>query len=61
MRKRASRRSKPWAIQRAPTALDQKFWGRRDVDILDIDLARYIAALRGRLRLMPPLEAAARA
>ena len=52
---------KSWAIQRAPTALDQKFWGRRDVDILDIDLARYVAALRGRLRLMPPMEAAARA
>jgi hypothetical protein len=52
---------KSWAIQRAPTALDQKFWGRRDVDILDIDLARYIAALRGRLRLMPPIEAVARA
>ena len=52
---------KSWAIQRSPTPLDQKFWGRRDVDILDIDLARYIGSLRGRLRLMPPMEAARRA
>jgi SIR2-like domain len=47
-----------WAIQRHPTTLDEKFWGRRDVDILDIDLARYIAAVRGRLRLLPQAEAA---
>jgi SIR2-like protein len=50
-----------WAIQRHPTTLDEKFWGRRDVDILDIDLARYIAAVRGRLRLLPQAEAASRA
>jgi hypothetical protein len=47
-----------WAIQRHPTTLDEKFWGRRDVDILDIDLARYIAAVRGRLRLLKQAEAA---
>jgi SIR2-like domain len=47
-----------WAIQRHPTTLDEKFWGRRDVDILDIDLARYIAAVRGRLRLLPQAQAA---
>jgi hypothetical protein len=47
-----------WAIQRHPTPLDEKFWGRRDVDILDIDLARYIAAVRGRLRLLPQADAA---
>ena len=50
-----------WAIQRHPTILDEKFWGRRDVDILDIDLARYIAAVRGRLRLLPQAEAATHA
>jgi hypothetical protein len=50
-----------WAIQRHPTTLDEKFWGRRDVDILDIDLARYIAAVRGRLRLLPQAEAASHA
>ena len=50
-----------WAIQRHPTTLDEKFWGRRDVDILDIDLARYIAAVRGRLRLLPQAEAVSRA
>ncbi len=42
----------------APDDPRQKFWGRRDVDILDIDLARYVAALRGRLRLLPQAEAA---
>jgi hypothetical protein len=47
---------KSWAIQRAPTSLDQKFWGRRDVDILDIDIARYVAGVRGRLRLLPAAE-----
>jgi SIR2-like protein len=47
-----------WAIQRHPTTLDEKFWGRRDVDILDIDLARYIAAVRGRLRLLPQADTA---
>ena len=36
----------------------QRSWGKRDVDIFDVDLERYIAAVRGRLRLLPPGEAA---
>lgn len=44
---------KSWAIQREPTNLDQKFWGRRDVDILDLDIERYVYGLRGRVRLLP--------
>lgn len=36
---------KSWAIQLHPNELDQKFWTRRDVDILDVDLADYIAKL----------------
>lgn len=31
-----------WAIQLNPNKLDQKFWLRRDVEILDIDLEDYI-------------------
>ena len=49
---------KSWAIQRNPTDLDKRAWSRRDVDILDIDLERYVAALRGRVRLLPQGEAA---
>jgi hypothetical protein len=48
---------KSWAVQREPTPLDQKFWGRRDVDILDMSLERYVAVLRGRARLLPTCSA----
>ena len=41
---------KSWAIQRRPTALDRKFWERRDVDIIDADLEQYIGQLEQRLR-----------
>jgi hypothetical protein len=44
---------KSWAVQLNPTSLDQKFWGHRDVDILDMSLERYVAVLRGRTRLLP--------
>jgi hypothetical protein len=44
---------KSWAIQRQPTELDQKFWERRDVDIIDVDLERYIQRLDARLRTAP--------
>jgi hypothetical protein len=44
---------KSWAVQLNPTALDEKFWGRREVDILDMPLERYVAVLRGRMRLLP--------
>jgi SIR2-like domain len=40
---------KSWAIQRQPTELDRKFWERRDVDIIDVDLERYIKQLEARL------------
>jgi hypothetical protein len=52
---------KSWAIQRHPTGLDQKFWARRDVDILDLDLERYMSAVRGRMRLLPRAAAVANA
>jgi hypothetical protein len=40
---------KSWAIQRQPTALDRKFWERRDVDIIDVDLEHYVEKLEARL------------
>jgi hypothetical protein len=52
---------KSWAIQRHPTDLDQKFWDRRDVDILDVDLERYITELQNRLRELPQATTAASA
>jgi SIR2-like protein len=52
---------KSWAIQLKPTTLDQRFWGRRDVDILDLDLHRYISVVRGRTRLLPPAAPTANA
>jgi hypothetical protein len=50
-----------WAIQRNPTDLDQKFWDRRAVDILDIDLDEYISRLRTSVDQLPPASAAIRA
>jgi hypothetical protein len=44
---------KSWAIQRHPTELDQKFWDRRDVDILDVGLDDYILPLQEAMRQMP--------
>jgi hypothetical protein len=52
---------KSWAIQRHPTELDQKFWDRRDVDILDIDLDQYVRQLQDRMRLLPQAAATASA
>lgn len=36
---------KSWAIQRKPKQLDQLFWAGRDVDVLDVDIGRYVAGL----------------
>jgi hypothetical protein len=50
-----------WAIQRNPTDLDQKFWDRRDVDILDIDLDEYVSRLYESVRQLPRAPATIRA
>jgi hypothetical protein len=34
-----------WAVQLAPTTLDQKFWGKHGVEIVDQSLEDYVAAL----------------
>ena len=49
---------KSWAIQLRPSDLDRRAWSRRDVEILDLNLERYVRGLRGRLRLLPKAEAA---
>jgi hypothetical protein len=35
-----------WAIQRKPTVIDEKFWSKRSVEILDVDLEEYVSGLR---------------
>jgi hypothetical protein len=42
-----------WAVQRNPDQLDEKFWAKRDVEVLDLDLGDYIAELEQRLEKMP--------
>jgi SIR2-like domain len=41
--------SNSWAIQLHPSRLDQKFWARRNVEILDVSLEKYVAELQRRL------------
>jgi hypothetical protein len=42
-----------WAIQPAAEALDQKFWTKRNVDILNVRLEDYVAQLATRLSALP--------
>jgi hypothetical protein len=44
---------KSWAVQLAPPEIDQKFWGERGVEILDMRLEEYVVALRERLCALP--------
>ncbi len=41
-----------WAIQSKPLPMDQKFWAKRGVDILDIRLEDYIAEFNKRLQAL---------
>ena len=34
-----------WAVQPEPMPIEREFWRRRDVDVLEIPLERYVAAL----------------
>ena len=34
-----------WAVQPEPMPLEREFWRRRDVDVLELPLERYIDAL----------------
>jgi hypothetical protein len=42
-----------WAIQLNPSDLDKRFWAKREVDILEIRLEDYIAALNTRANALP--------
>jgi hypothetical protein len=44
---------KSWAVQLNPQHFDQRFWMKRDVDILDSRLENYIAGLNERLQALP--------
>jgi hypothetical protein len=34
-----------WAIQRQPSTLEQRLWGRRRVEIFDMDLDQFVQRL----------------
>ena len=38
-----------WAIQRNPNEIEKKFWEKRNVEIYNIDLERYVAELARRV------------
>jgi hypothetical protein len=38
-----------WAIQRNPSKIDEKFWEKRDVEVLDVPLETYVDELSRRL------------
>ena len=40
---------KSWAVQRGPSELDREFWELRGVDVLDVPLDEYVAALAASL------------
>jgi hypothetical protein len=42
-----------WAVQFHPQDLDERFWKRRDVEIIDADLEHYIEALSKRVQTLP--------
>ena len=44
---------KSWAIQLKPSDIEQQFWRKRDVDIMDIDLDEYIAKLDKQIHELP--------
>ncbi len=42
-----------WAIQLNPGKIDQKYWLKRDVEILNVRLEEYMAALSDRVQALP--------
>lgn len=44
---------KSWAIQLNPPPIEQEFWRKRDVDILDVRLEDYVAQLSQRIDAQP--------
>jgi hypothetical protein len=53
---------KSWAIQVNPQSIDQQFWSKRNVEILDVHLEAYVAELQARiagLQSLPTMQAVA--
>jgi hypothetical protein len=42
-----------WAIQLSASDLDKRFWSKRDVDLIENDLAKYVAELNTRAQALP--------
>jgi SIR2-like domain len=45
-----ARRFASWAIQNSPNPIDEKFWERHGVEIIDLPLESWVEGIRGRLR-----------
>jgi hypothetical protein len=45
-----------WAVQENAEALDQKFWSKHDVEILNVRLEDYVAQLATRLSALPLVQ-----
>lgn len=45
-----------WAIQRDPEELDRKFWAKKEVEILEVDLLNYVQLLEMQLQDLPIKE-----
>jgi hypothetical protein len=45
-----TRRFASWAIQLKPGEIDQRFWDRHEVEIIDFPLGDWVEAMRGQLR-----------
>ena len=48
-----------WAIQLDPSPLDLEYWRKRDVDILNVRLDDYVAAVTASIQALPPAGGAA--
>jgi hypothetical protein len=42
-----------WAVQPEPMPIEREFWRRRDVDVLELPLERYVSALARHVGLEP--------
>jgi hypothetical protein len=42
-----------WAVQPEPMPIEREFWRRRDVDVLEIPLERYVDSLARHVGLEP--------
>jgi hypothetical protein len=45
-----ARRFASWAIQNSPNPIDEKFWERHGVEIIDVPLERWVEGIQGHLK-----------